>query len=224
VDQQLGVIFDMDGVLVDSYDTHLRSWRNSIGQHGLQISEADFGRTFGRTSRQIIQQLWPGRFDDEQVAELDRLKEAEYRRLLETGFPEMEGASELIQALHDAGFRLAVGSSGPLENVELIRRNLRAGRLFSAIVHGGMVQRGKPDPQVFLTAADQLGLPPARCAVVEDAPVGLEAARRAGMLAIALTGTAPRESLHPHAHHITDSLHDLTPELIRNLLRSSPTQ
>lgn len=213
-----GVIFDMDGVLVDSYETHYRSWQNVMGQHGLAVSMADFARTFGRTSREVIRELWPGRFNDGQVAAIDRDKEAEYRRLLEERFPEMPGASDLIQSLHDTGFRLAIGSSGPVENVQLIQRSLRTGGLFSAAVHGGMVQRGKPDPQVFLTAADKLGLPPACCAVVEDSPVGLEAARRADTLAIGLTGTASRETLRPLADHVVESLQELSPAVIGSLL------
>lgn len=213
-----GVIFDMDGVLVDSYNTHYRSWVNTMRPHGLAVSAEDFARTFGKTAREVIRELWPGRFDDDQVGGIDRAKEAEYRRLLGESFPEMPGASELIQSLHDDGFRLAIGSSGPVENVELIRRSLSTGGLFDAAVHGGMVRRGKPDPEVFLIAAQKIGLPPGHCAVIEDSPVGLEAARRAGTLAIGLTGTATRERLLELADHVVDSLRDLTPATIRSLL------
>jgi beta-phosphoglucomutase len=132
----------------------------------------------------------------------------------------MDGASDLIAALHQAGFAMAIGSSGPRENVELVWKALRRGDLIRAAVNGMDVTRGKPDPEIFLVAARKLGLAPGRCAVVEDAPVGLQAARRAGMAAIALTGTAPRDALAPHADLIVDSLRELSPASIVRLLTS----
>ncbi len=218
----MGVIFDMDGVLVDSYRTHFESWRTVAAKHGLRMSEEEFASTFGRTSREIIRQLWPGRFTDDQVAAFDGEKEAAYRDLLATSFPEMDGASDLIVALHDAGFLLAIGSSGPVENVKLVKRSLAASGCISATVHGGEVKHGKPDPEVFLAAARKLKLPPSQCAVVEDAPVGLDAARRAGMAAIGLTGTADVDALTQRAHLVVNSLHELSPERIGRVIADVP--
>jgi beta-phosphoglucomutase len=215
---QSGVIFDVDGVLVDSYRPHLESWQRAVVKRGLSMSEDDFARTFGKRSREIIAQLWPGKFDDAAIRQLDDEKEAEYRDILAAHFPEMEGASDLIAALHGQGFKLAIGSSGPPENVELVRRTIRHGEMLSAAVSGKDVTRGKPDPEVFLTAAKKLRLEPSRCAVVEDAPVGLEAARRAGMAAIGITGTAPREALAKHADVVVDSLRQLNPTMIASLI------
>lgn len=214
----LGVIFDVDGVLVDSYRAHLESWRQTAVEYGLMMTDADFARTFGRTSREIIQHLWPGRFDDAEVRAFDTQKELLYRELLRDHFPAMPGAGDLIGALHEAGFRLAIGSSGPPENVALVKQAIPHGRWITATVNGMDVQRGKPDPEVFLIAAKRLGLEPNRCAVVEDAPAGLQAARRAGMIAIGLTGTAGREVLAAHAHLVVDCLSGLTPEIFYQLL------
>ena len=219
----LGVIFDMDGVLVDSYRAHLESWQQAAGRFGVSMSEQDFARTFGRTSREVIRQLWPDRFGAEsaaaEVAAFDVEKERMYREVLRRRFPEMDGAGELIRALHAAGFHLAIGSSGPAENVATVKECLRDGNLISATVHGGDVKRGKPDPEVFLTAAGKLGLEPGRCAVIEDATVGVEAARRAGMAAVALTGTASREALAERAHLVVASLRELTPTVIADVVR-----
>jgi beta-phosphoglucomutase len=215
---QSGVIFDVDGVLVNSYRPHLESWQRAVEKRGLSMSEEDFARTFGKRSREIIAQLWPGKFDEDAIRHLDDEKEAEYREILREHFPEMNGASDLIAALHAKGFKLAIGSSGPPENVELVRRTIRHGEMLSAAVNGKDVTRGKPDPEVFLTAARKLEIDPSRCAVVEDAPVGLEAARRAGMAAIGVTGTAPREALAKHAHVVVDSLRELSPAMIASLI------
>jgi beta-phosphoglucomutase len=212
------VIFDMDGVLVDSYAAHLESWNVMLGHHGLAMTEEQFAATFGRTTREIIRHLFPGAADEEQIAAWDREKEAAYRGVIEREFPEMDGAGELIRSLHAAGFALGIGSSGPAENVAVVQRCLPDGGLIAATVHGMEVARGKPEPDVFVKVAEKLGVAPARCAVVEDAPAGVEAARRANMVAIALTGTAPRETLAQRAHVVVDSLRELTPQRIADLI------
>lgn len=216
--ETLGVIFDMDGVLVDSYRAHLVSWQKAAKTYGLSMTEGDFARTFGKTSREIIRQLWPERFDDAQIREFDGRKESAYRDSLREHFPEMPGASELIERLHAAGFGLAIGSSGPVENVALVKELLPAGKWISAIVHGGDVKHGKPDPEVFLVAAKKLGLANSTCAVIEDSLVGLEAARRSGSAAIALVGTASREALAPKADCVVDSLKELTVDKVVEVL------
>ncbi len=213
-----GVIFDMDGVLVDSYRAHFESWREMLRKHGLELTEPDFAATFGRTSREIIQHFFGNTVSEEDIAQWDADKETAYRRIIAADFPEMDGASILIRALHAAGFRLAIGSSGPPENVATVLENLPGGELFDAIVTGRDVEHGKPHPDVFLRAAERLRLPPERCAVIEDALPGVEAGLRAGATIIALTGTAARETLEERAHLVVDSLRELEPATIRQLL------
>ena len=186
----LGVIFDMDGVLVDSYDAHFRSWRSAGVRVGLSMTEPAFRSTFGRTSRDIIENLWPGKFDTKAAAEFDAIKEADYREILKVKLPVMAGAEELLAELHAARFKLAIGSSGPRENIAVMVEGLNSGKFFDATVNGSEVKRGKPEPEVFLRAAEKLAIEPKRCAVIEDAVAGVDAARRAGMVAIGLLGTA----------------------------------
>jgi beta-phosphoglucomutase len=183
-------IFDMDGVLIDSYRAHFESWRRVAIEYGRVYTEEQFAAGFGRTSREVIADQWKGEtLSDQQIAEIDRRKEWLFREIIGRDFPAMDGAVELVESLVAAGFRVAVGSSGPDENVRLAIERLGIGRLLSAMVTGNDVKRGKPDPQVFLIAAEQLSVPPGRCVVVEDAPVGVEAAHRGGMRAIALAST-----------------------------------
>ncbi|MFP4053876.1 MAG: HAD family hydrolase [Phycisphaerae bacterium] len=190
-----GVIFDMDGVLIDSYDAHFESWKRIADNHGLEMTEEMFASTFGQTNPTIIRQLWPDRADRQTIAEMGEEKERIFRDILREDLPEMPGAGDLLRRLDESGFRLAVGSSGPTENVQAVLENLPGAERISAIVTGSDVSHGKPDPEVFLIAAGKLGLPPASCLVVEDAPPGVEAARNAGMACIALTGTAPADML-----------------------------
>lgn len=213
------VIFDVDGVLVDSYDAHFRSWRDVLREHGLDMSEDDFAQTFGRTSREIIRRFWGDDVDDDTARAIDDRKEALYRDLVRTAFPAMDGAITLIDALHDAGFALAVGSSAPPENVVLSLDGLGRRDAFQAVVTGRDVTRGKPDPQVFLLAAERLGLAPRDCAVIEDAPAGVRAATAAGMANVALLGTAPRATLLEAGACLTvESLRELSPDAIARLI------
>jgi beta-phosphoglucomutase len=212
------VIFDVDGVLVDSYRAHLQSWLELARECKTVFTETDFAVTFGQTSREIIGRFWGGWLDDEQVRRLDDRKEAIFRRIISQRFPAMDGAVGLIDALRDAGWRLALGSSGPPENIELILEKLGRRSCFDAVVTGRDVTRGKPDPQVFLIAARRLQVAPARCVVIEDAPAGIEAAGRAGMKAVALRSTGRAEADFGKADRVVDSLRDLSPHVLQGLI------
>jgi beta-phosphoglucomutase len=213
----LAVIFDMDGVLVDSYDAHFSSWRRMYAELELDYSRADFAADFGRTSRDILVRRFGDELSIDRIRELDARKEAHFCDELRRHFPEMDGAVELIDALSADGFRLAIGSSGPPENIRLCLEKLDRKSKFSAVVTGQDVERGKPDPQVFLIAAERLGIAPENCAVVEDAVHGIEAASRAGMKRIGLAGTVTREKLAA-ADLVVDSLRELSPAVIRDLI------
>jgi beta-phosphoglucomutase len=215
-------IFDMDGVLVDTYHAHFQSWLMMAKRAGLSFTEAEFAPTFGRTSREIIAHFWgQGRFNDPQIAALDEEKEAAFRDIIGKDFPAMPGVHELLTDLFIADWRLAVGSSGPPENVELILDRLGKGDLFSAIVTGMDVTRGKPDPQVFLLAAKRLGVPPSRCVVIEDAQPGVAAAQAAGMAAVGLVSTGRTRKELAAADLVVDSLADISPRALGELIDRS---
>ena len=213
------VIFDVDGVLVDSFAAHYRTWRMLADEFGADFDEPTFAATFGITAPDIIRRYWPGPLSDEQIAQMSEHKEALYRQLLTDDFPAMDGARELVESLHAAGFKLAVGSSGPPENVALPLAQLGCGDCFDATVNGNDVARGKPDPQVSQIAAERLGVEAPHCAVIEDAPVGIAAANAAANAAIALTGTATGDRLTA-ANLIVNSLRDLTPPRIAEAINA----
>src|SRR5262245_25195495 len=110
---RFAVIFDMDGVLVDSYDAHYKSWRMMYAELGRDYGEAAFAADFGRTSRDILQRTFGSELSDSQIRQMDERKEAFYRDIIRRDFPEMVGAVELIDSLSADGFLLAIGSSGP---------------------------------------------------------------------------------------------------------------
>lgn len=208
-----GVIFDMDGVLIDSFEPHKRSWQVMAREYGVTMTDEQFATTFGQTSRDIIHHFWGANVSDEQIRQMDTRKEEIFRELISHQVPVMPGAMELIADLSASGFRLGIGSSGPPENVRLVIDRLNLASVLSAYVTGADVTRGKPDPQVFLLTAERMKIEPARCAVVEDAVHGITAARRAGMKAIALTGTATREAFQD-ADLVVDALKELSADRV----------
>lgn len=210
------VIFDMDGVLIDSSAAHFESWRRLASDLGAKVTQAQFGSTFGRQNRDIIPLLFGGSLSTHRVAELGEIKERYYRELVKDDVPVLPGAADLIRSCHGTGLRLAVGSSGHPENIAMALRVLGVDELIECVVTGEDVTVGKPDPQVFLMAAERLGVSPSSCVVIEDAPAGIDAALAAGMRAIGVTTGHPRERL-AHAHLVVDGLNDLDPQRIRDL-------
>jgi beta-phosphoglucomutase len=151
-----------------------------------EFTQADFTATFGRRNPEIIGSLFPGHTLEE-TAKLGEQKEVYYRSEAQHGVSLLPGVAELLEELNSLGFKQALGSSAPHKNLELITRITDSLKYFSAIVGSEDTTRGKPDPQVFLVAAERLGISPANCLVVEDAVAGIEAATAGGMKSIAVT-------------------------------------
>ncbi|MCC7191778.1 MAG: HAD-IA family hydrolase [Phycisphaeraceae bacterium] len=213
------VIFDMDGVLIDSYEAHFQSWIDLARETGKKFNREDFTWAFGRTSRETVVKYWGSDLSPERVAQLDDRKEELYRVIIADKLPVMPGVMALMDDLHRNGFMMAVGSSGPPENVYVTVDQLGRSR-FDAIVTGKDVKKGKPNPEVFLTAAKKLGLEPNHCAVIEDAPAGIAAAKAAGMVAIGLTSTGRTRTELVAADVIVGTLTELNADKIRGLIES----
>jgi beta-phosphoglucomutase len=150
------------------------------------FTRADFAATFGRRNPEIIHQLFGTHYTDQQIADLGFQKEELYRAAARRGVSLLPGARALLESLHAAGYRQAIGSSAPRENVDLIMQLTDTSRFFDAVVSMEDTQRGKPDPQVFQMAAAKVQVEPARCLVMEDAVAGVQAAKAGGMKCIAV--------------------------------------
>lgn len=209
----------MDGVLVASGPAHTASWRMVAKRDGIVISDADFLKHFGRPSRDIIRLTWGDKVTDADVKRIDQAKEAAYRELIRGMVPLTIGTRETLNGLKSAGLPLAIGTSGPRENVELVLSEARLAGVFDVVVTGDDIQHGKPAPDCFLKAAERLGKAPHRCVVIEDAPVGIQAANAAGMKVVGFVGTHPADRLlEAGATTIVEKLTQITEPLVKKLV------
>lgn len=194
-----GVIFDMDGVLVNNMSVHFEAFAAMAERYNLTAEEGvDFTHLNGRGNDDIIGALFPPHIIAEKGVEaLAAEKEALYREIYAPKIAPVAGLRELLAEIRDAGLRCAVGSSGPRVNVDFVLDRCAIEPYFDVRISGDMVTRCKPDPEIFLTAASRLGIAPEDCLVFEDAKAGIAAAKAAGMKVIALTTTHTREQLSP---------------------------
>jgi beta-phosphoglucomutase len=192
---KFGVIFDMDGVLADTGPIHFESWVKMANEIGYEFTKKFFDETFGQQSIPITRKLVGNSVDQELVEKWANLKEEYYREMVRDKIKALPGVIGLLKNLKKNGIKLALGSSGPQENVELLLNVLNIRSFFNAVITAAHVKHGKPAPDVFLIAAKKLKVKPKNCIVIEDAPVGIKAAKKAGMKVIALTTTHNKKEL-----------------------------
>jgi beta-phosphoglucomutase family hydrolase len=192
---QKAVIWDMDGIIADTRLGHFKSWQYVFRKKGTVYTDEDSRRNFGRRNDAIIHDILGESISDEELKAIGFEKEDYFRRNAKDSIIAFPGVLKLLSELKSNGFAAAVASSAPLENVRLILSALGITDKFRTIVSGEDVTEGKPHPQVFLLAAEKLGVKPECCIVIEDAIAGVAAAKSAGMRCIAVTNTHPAEKL-----------------------------
>jgi len=200
-------IFDHDGVLVDSLEFHQQAWLEFGRRTGLNLTSEFIHQTFGMTNRGIFRLLLGDSMSEAEIANYSALKEECYRDVARGKITLMAGVREVLDALSAAGVRLAIGSSGARANLELTVHECGLDGRFAAIASLEDITRGKPDPQIFLVAATKARVEPSRSVVFEDAPVGIQAAKAAGMYAVGITTSHPAGALwDAGADEVVDSL------------------
>jgi len=211
------VLWDLDGTLVDSEQYHWLAWRDTMATLGVPLTHDEFMKTFGLRNDAIVPQ-WIPNATPEQIEQIADAKEQLYRRLVrEGGLEPLPGVRHWTERLAHDGWLQAIASSAPREDVDAVLAVIGLAPCFQAIVSAEDVTLGKPHPQVFLTAAARLGSAPAQSVVVEDAPAGIEAARRAGMPSIGVRRNGPPLP----ANLAVSSLLDLPPHAFEVLILNS---
>lgn len=209
------VIWDVDGTLIDSGALHFESWQAIMRDEARELTHVQFHATFGQRNDTVLRAFLGPDVSASEIERISLTKEGYYRDLVRSrGIQPLPGVRRWLQELQAAGWKQAIASSAPMLNVEAIVEALGLADYFGAIASGDDVTHGKPDPETFLLAATRLGVEPRRCVVIEDAPVGTEGARRAGMRCVGVLFA--HETLE--ADIVTRSLDDLSPAILEQLV------
>jgi beta-phosphoglucomutase len=215
------LLFDLDGTLIDSMPLHELAWAQWHEAHGMPLpGDGFFERTAGRSNAEILADMLP-QLSAEAHLEMADQKEALYRAAARESLAWIDGAADFLAAAREAGLQLAVCTASTPENMALAFERLGVNTRVDTVVSPADGLRGKPHPDIFLEAARRLDTPPARCLVFEDAPLGVEAARRAGMPAVALTTTLAAASFASFAN-LTAVAADFTKLDLNTLLKARP--
>ncbi len=205
------LIFDMDGTMIDSMGYHTQSWALFANQHGLHIDLDDLmRRTTGRTGAECMRELFQRELGQDEAWALIAEKEQIYRALFGPVFAEVAGFKSFYARALAQGLKLGVGTAGDQHNIAFAMSHLQLAHPPKAIVGGDEGHPGKPEPAIFLEVARQMDANAAGCIVFEDAPFGIEAARRAGMAAVAICSThTPAQLAGPHVIAAVRDYHEL---------------
>jgi beta-phosphoglucomutase len=214
------VIFDMDGVLIDSNPFHLRIWGEFLTLHGVPFDPDKLGaQIFGQRDDYALRMFFGAGISDEQSRRWSEELEHNFRESFRAHARPLPGAAELVRECRAQDVPLAVASSAMRKNVDFVVEALRLKPFFQVIVSGDEVSHPKPDPEIYLAAAAQLGAEPSRCVAFEDSPVGIEAVVRAGMKCVAIASTFAVDELRSGtgAHAVVRSFEELNLGRLRGL-------
>jgi beta-phosphoglucomutase family hydrolase len=214
-----GVIWDLDGVIVDTASFHFEAWKKTLKEMGLPFSQEKFALIFGRRNRDILMEVVGRPLSTEEMERISARKESLFREALKGKVRPLPGVLFWLEELKRRGCWQALATSAPRENMEMMVGCLGIEGFFDEIVLADKVSAGKPEPEIFLLAAKALELSPACCIVIEDAVAGVKGAKRAGMRCIAVATSHPRTAL-AEADMVVDSLNDLAPDTVELLLSS----
>jgi len=210
------ILWDMDGVIADSNSFHFAAWQETFAKKGVKFTKEDFTKLFGTRNDFIIGSIVGRELPERDVKVMVQEKEENFRRKATGSIKPFPGAVRLLNAIKKGNFKLGLVSSTPKENIDFILSELNLERIFDCIVFGQEVSESKPGPQIYLLAARKLGVAPNDCVVIEDSPLGVKAAKTAGMKCLAIANTHPRQKLE-EADKVADSLENV--DLITLLTR-----
>ena len=218
----IGALFDWDGVIIDSHNQHEKSWSKLAEEENEVLPDNFFKMTFGMRNENIIPNFfgnWIDVTNQEEVTRLADRKEEIYREIIiSDGIEPLPGVRDLLQSLRSEEIACSIASSTPIANIETVMGMIELSDYFDAITAAEDVSNGKPNPEVFLKAAEKIKVDPKNCVVFEDAHVGIEAGLAANMQVIAVATTHPVESLG-NAHMVTENLEGIDAEKIMELFR-----
>ncbi len=211
-----GVLWDLDGVLVDTGELHYQAWSRTLAVYKIPFSHELFRETFGMNNWSILTILLGHEPERDLYTKISEQKEETFREVIHGQVNPLPGAVETLRSLKSKGILQAIASSAPQENIDALVDELRLRDNFKAIVSAYNLP-GKPAPDVFLESAKGIGIPPQNCLVIEDAVTGVAGAKSAGMTCLAVTNTNTAEALR-QADYVVDSLLKLNTKFWEDLI------
>jgi beta-phosphoglucomutase family hydrolase len=219
IKEKFAVLFDMDGVIIDSNPYHKDAWLEFCRRYQVELKEEDVPRyIYGKTNKAALVDVFQREFSPEESFRLSEEKEAIYRELHRADIRLIEGLGDLLEAFRQHHIPLAVCTNAPVANLDFTLEETGIRSYFQVLIDASKVSKGKPDPEIYLKAAQLLSMPPNRCIVMEDSTVGVEAGLRAGMKVVGITTTHTRQEL-AHTHLVIDDFRELTVEQLAALLK-----
>jgi tRNA threonylcarbamoyl adenosine modification protein YeaZ len=215
------VIWDLDGIIIDSAPYHFKAWQRVFSTRGIDFSKKYFRQTFGQRNDAIIRGILGTKVSLGEIEAISSEKEADFRRGIVEKLKPLPGVITLMNSLVREDVRMAIASSAPRENIELISNRIDIARCVQVVISEDDVTKGKPDPQGFLLAASRLGVEPKNCLIIEDAVAGVTAAKWAGMRCLAVTNSNTRDSLR-EADLVVDSLEEVAIGAIQRIFGYPP--
>ena len=188
-----GIIFDMDGTMVDNMMIHHRAWQKQLASLGLEMSLEEVQEKIHGVNHEILERLFGDRFTPEERLQIANAKEAAYREIFLPELQLIEGLAGFLEEIHQAGIPMAIGTAAPPGNANFVLDNLDLRQYFKGIFHSDSVKKGKPDPEIFQLAAASMGLQPSDCVVFEDSVAGAATSYNAGSQSIIITTTHQAE-------------------------------
>lgn len=190
------VIFDLDGTLLDNNEYHLKTWKHYLKEEGIDISDENYNaHVNGRTNKDAIEYIYGRKMNDTEAMEYTLEKEAIYRELYKPFIKPVEGLIPFLELLDRKGIPIGMATSGIQVNIDFMFEHIPIKEYFRVIVNSAHIKNGKPHPEIYLKAASLLSTPPGNCLVFEDAAVGIQSAKAAGMHVIAVDTTQPHHEL-----------------------------
>ena len=215
----VALIFDMDGTMIDSMPFHAKSWIEFTRRHGVEIDAVELlRRTTGRTGVECMREVFERDIDSDEALALIHEKESIYRELFTPVFAEVGGFRRFAADAVARGLKVGVGTAGDKHNISFAFTHLKMDAVPHAIVGGDEGLPGKPEPDIFLEAARRMGVQAEQCIVFEDAPFGIEAARRAGMRAVAVCTSHAADELE--GSHVVARVRDYHELMATNFLEN----
>ncbi|MGB0864786.1 MAG: HAD family hydrolase [Saprospiraceae bacterium] len=204
-----GLIFDMDGTMVDNMMIHHRAWQRKLSALGLEMTIDEVKEKIHGVNEEIIKRTFGDRFTASERKQIAWEKEEEYRNIFLPELKLIDGLIEFLEAAKAANIPMAIGTAAPPENANFILDNLNLGHYFKGVFHSGSVTKGKPDPQIFEKAAASMGLKTSDCVIFEDSITGAEAAKRANAPSVIVT-TTHEEAEFAHFDNVAVFIKDYT--------------